>query len=127
MTGQHADEEEIEKMIETGESETIFQKAILEQGRGYVMDTLAEIRERRDAGAPPLLLLCRRRRRRRRRVRCFSSLLCWGCGVTRSAAPPRPLPALGAERAERLFVSPSLVTPIRRLRLLCLRHCRCLQ
>lgn len=37
-------------MIETGESEMIFQKAILEQGRGYVMDTLAEIRERRDAG-----------------------------------------------------------------------------
>lgn len=40
-------------MIETGESEMIFQKAILEQGRGYVLDTLAEIRERRDAGAPP--------------------------------------------------------------------------
>ncbi len=36
VTGQHADEEEIDKMIETGESETIFQKAILEQGRGYV-------------------------------------------------------------------------------------------
>lgn len=49
VTGQHAEEEEIEKMIETGESEMIFQKAILEQGRGYVMDTLAEIRERRDA------------------------------------------------------------------------------
>ncbi|KAI7836172.1 hypothetical protein COHA_009939 [Chlorella ohadii] len=49
VTGQHADEEQIEKMIETGESETIFQKAILEQGRGYVLDTLAEIRERRDA------------------------------------------------------------------------------
>lgn len=94
VTGQHAGEEEIERMIESGESETIFQKAILEQvrersggqeedsaraifaflcwlpavlapslqlafywscplcqGRGYVMDTLAEIRERRDAGA----------------------------------------------------------------------------
>jgi hypothetical protein len=51
VTGQHADEEAIEQMIETGESEMIFQKAILEQGRGYVMDTLAEIRERRDAGA----------------------------------------------------------------------------
>lgn len=33
VTGQHADEEQIEKMIETGESETIFQKAILEQVR----------------------------------------------------------------------------------------------
>lgn len=30
-------------MIETGESETIFQKAILDQGRGRVLDTLAEI------------------------------------------------------------------------------------
>lgn len=36
VTGQTATEEEIDKMIETGESETIFQKAILEQGRGYV-------------------------------------------------------------------------------------------
>lgn len=49
VTGQAASEEDIDKMIETGESETIFQKAILEQGRGYVLDTLAEIRERRDA------------------------------------------------------------------------------
>ncbi|KFM27425.1 Putative syntaxin-131 [Auxenochlorella protothecoides] len=49
VTGQHADEEKIDHMIDTGESETIFQKAILEQGRGYVLDTLAEIRERRDA------------------------------------------------------------------------------
>ncbi|GAB4813326.1 hypothetical protein N2152v2_000372 [Parachlorella kessleri] len=49
VTGQAATEEEIDQMIETGESETIFQKAILEQGRGYVLDTLAEIRERRDA------------------------------------------------------------------------------
>ena len=29
-----------------GEAETIFQKAILEQGRGRVLDTLAEIQER---------------------------------------------------------------------------------
>lgn len=36
VTGQAATEEEIDEMIETGESETIFQKAILEQGRGYV-------------------------------------------------------------------------------------------
>lgn len=36
VTGQHADEEKIDHMIDTGESETIFQKAILEQGRGYV-------------------------------------------------------------------------------------------
>jgi syntaxin 1B/2/3 len=33
----------------TGEAETIFQKAMLEQGRGRVLDTLAEIQERNRA------------------------------------------------------------------------------
>jgi hypothetical protein len=33
----------------SGEAETIFQKAILEQGRGRVLDTLAEIQERHRA------------------------------------------------------------------------------
>ena len=36
VTGERASETEIDRMIETGESETIFQKAILEQGRGHV-------------------------------------------------------------------------------------------
>ena len=36
VTGKKASEEEIDKMIETGESENIFQKAIMEQGRGHV-------------------------------------------------------------------------------------------
>eukprot|EP00884_Botryococcus_braunii_P007879 jgi/Botrbrau1/17092/Bobra.0399s0002.1 len=49
VTGQKATEEEIDRMIETGESENIFQKAILEQGRGHVLDTLAEIQERHEA------------------------------------------------------------------------------
>lgn len=49
VTGQRADEETIERLIETGDSEQIFQKAIQEQGRGQVMDTLAEIQERHDA------------------------------------------------------------------------------
>ncbi|KDD76209.1 hypothetical protein H632_c314p2 [Helicosporidium sp. ATCC 50920] len=49
VTGQHADEDTIERVIDSGESENMFQKAILEQGRGLVLDTLAEIRERRDA------------------------------------------------------------------------------
>nr|GMC84172.1 syntaxin-132-like [Ipomoea batatas] len=39
----------IDRLIETGDSEQIFQKAIREQGRGQVMDTLAEIQERHDA------------------------------------------------------------------------------
>mmetsp|Transcript_3804 Transcript_3804/g.7740 ORF Transcript_3804/g.7740 Transcript_3804/m.7740 type:complete len:353 (+) Transcript_3804:69-1127(+) len=49
VTGEHASEEQIERMIDEGEGEMIFQNAIMEQGRGYVLDTLAEIRERRDA------------------------------------------------------------------------------
>lgn len=36
VTGQKASAEEIDRLIETGESETIFAKAILEQGRGHV-------------------------------------------------------------------------------------------
>ncbi|CAH2073580.1 unnamed protein product [Thlaspi arvense] len=49
VTGQRADEDTIDELIETGDSEQIFQKAIQEQGRGQVMDTLAEIQERHDA------------------------------------------------------------------------------
>ncbi|KAI5316498.1 hypothetical protein PRUPE_7G006600 [Prunus persica] len=49
VTGTRADEETIERLIETGDSEQIFQKAIQEQGRGQIMDTLAEIQERHDA------------------------------------------------------------------------------
>ena len=36
MTGRKPTEAEVDNMIDTGESETIFQKAILEQGRGHV-------------------------------------------------------------------------------------------
>ncbi len=36
VTGKKPREAEIDNMIDTGESETIFQKAILEQGRGHV-------------------------------------------------------------------------------------------
>ncbi|XP_031128773.1 syntaxin-132-like [Ipomoea triloba] len=49
VTGNRVDEETIDRLIETGDSEQIFQKAIREQGRGQVMDTLAEIQERHDA------------------------------------------------------------------------------
>ncbi|KAK9290815.1 hypothetical protein L1049_008993 [Liquidambar formosana] len=49
VTGTRADEETIDQLIETGDSEQIFQKAIQEQGRGQIMDTLAEIQERHDA------------------------------------------------------------------------------
>ena len=36
VTGQHVSADEVDRLIETGESETIFAKAILEQGRGHV-------------------------------------------------------------------------------------------
>ncbi|KAL1566162.1 syntaxin-132-like protein [Salvia divinorum] len=49
VTGTRADEETIDQLIETGDSEQIFQNAIREQGRGQIMDTLAEIQERHDA------------------------------------------------------------------------------
>ncbi|KAK2969167.1 hypothetical protein RJ640_009926 [Escallonia rubra] len=49
VTGTRVDEETIDRMIETGDSEQIFQKAIREQGQGQIMDTLAEIQERHDA------------------------------------------------------------------------------
>ncbi|KAL2644130.1 hypothetical protein R1flu_011717 [Riccia fluitans] len=49
VTGQQADEEVIDQLIETGNSEQIFQKAIQAQGRGQILDTIAEIQERHDA------------------------------------------------------------------------------
>lgn len=48
VTGTHPDEETINRLIETGNGEQIFATAIEGQGRGEVMDTLAEIQERRD-------------------------------------------------------------------------------
>ncbi|XP_019162682.1 PREDICTED: syntaxin-132-like [Ipomoea nil] len=49
VTGNRVDEETIDRLIESGDSEQIFQKAIREQGRGHIVDTLAEIQERHDA------------------------------------------------------------------------------
>ena len=40
MTGRKPTEAEVDNMIDTGESETIFQKAILEQGRGHVSPSM---------------------------------------------------------------------------------------
>lgn len=41
VTGRKPTEAEVDNMIDTGESETIFQKAILEQGRGHVSSSTA--------------------------------------------------------------------------------------
>lgn len=49
VTGQQADEQMIENLISSGESENFLQKAIQEQGRGQIMDTISEIQERHDA------------------------------------------------------------------------------
>ncbi|CAM6086339.1 unnamed protein product [Calypogeia fissa] len=48
VTGNKPDEETLEHIIETGESETFLQKAIQEQGRGQVIETIREIQERHD-------------------------------------------------------------------------------
>lgn len=49
VTGEKADDNLIENLISSGESETFMQKAIQEQGRGQIMDTISEIQERHDA------------------------------------------------------------------------------
>ena len=49
ITGEEADEDTLDQLMETGDSETIFQQAIESQGRGQVMDTVMEIQERHDA------------------------------------------------------------------------------
>ncbi|XP_058105231.1 syntaxin-121-like [Magnolia sinica] len=49
VTGEKPDDRTVEILISTGESETFLQKAIQEQGRGQVMDTITEIKERHDA------------------------------------------------------------------------------
>ncbi|KAK1426178.1 hypothetical protein QVD17_14847 [Tagetes erecta] len=49
VTGENPDEATVDKLISTGESETFLQKAIQEQGRGQVMETVLEIQERNDA------------------------------------------------------------------------------
>ncbi|XP_024157820.1 syntaxin-124 [Rosa chinensis] len=49
ITGEKASEDTIENLIASGESENFMQKAIQEQGRGQIMDTISEIQERHDA------------------------------------------------------------------------------
>nr|XP_043627032.1 syntaxin-125-like [Erigeron canadensis] len=49
ITGEKANDELIENLISSGEGEDFMQKAIQEQGRGQIMDTISEIQERHDA------------------------------------------------------------------------------
>ncbi|KAJ8761596.1 hypothetical protein K2173_004372 [Erythroxylum novogranatense] len=49
ITGEKASEDTIETLISSGESESFLQKAIQQQGRGQILDTISEIQERHDA------------------------------------------------------------------------------
>lgn len=49
VTGENPDENTLETLISTGESETFLKRAIEQQGRGQVMDIIMEIQERHDA------------------------------------------------------------------------------
>ncbi|XP_074270033.1 syntaxin-125-like [Silene latifolia] len=49
ITGEKADEAMIENLIASGESENFLQKAIQDQGRGQIMDTISELQERHDS------------------------------------------------------------------------------
>lgn len=49
VTGEKPSEDLIENLISSGESETFLQKAIQDQGRGQILDTISEIQERHDA------------------------------------------------------------------------------
>ncbi|KAK4797983.1 hypothetical protein SAY86_030309 [Trapa natans] len=49
VTGAKPDDDMIENLISSGESESFLQKAIQDQGRGQILDTISEIQERHDA------------------------------------------------------------------------------
>eukprot|EP00242_Pyramimonas_sp_CCMP2087_P014888 CAMPEP_0198208072 /NCGR_PEP_ID=MMETSP1445-20131203/11466_1 /TAXON_ID=36898 /ORGANISM="Pyramimonas sp., Strain CCMP2087" /LENGTH=322 /DNA_ID=CAMNT_0043881331 /DNA_START=365 /DNA_END=1330 /DNA_ORIENTATION=+ len=49
VNGTKLDDEQLENMIESGESESIFRSAIVNAGRGQILDTVAEIQERHEA------------------------------------------------------------------------------
>lgn len=49
VTGENPDEKTVDLLISSGESESFLQKAIQQQGRGQILDTIAEIQERHDA------------------------------------------------------------------------------
>ncbi|KAH0863781.1 hypothetical protein HID58_080992 [Brassica napus] len=49
MNDEYKETQTIDNLIASGESENFLQKAIQEQGRGQIMDTISEIQERHDA------------------------------------------------------------------------------
>ena len=49
LTGEKIEEEKLDSMIENGADEQMFKQAILDQGRGLILDTVEEIQERHKA------------------------------------------------------------------------------
>ena len=49
LTGEQIEEEKLDSMIENGADEQMFKQAILDQGRGLILDTVEEIQERHKA------------------------------------------------------------------------------
>ncbi|KAJ7976217.1 putative Syntaxin [Quillaja saponaria] len=49
VTGENPNDKTLDLLISTGESETFLQKAIQQQGRASILDTINEIQERHDA------------------------------------------------------------------------------
>ncbi|XP_002991810.2 syntaxin-132 [Selaginella moellendorffii] len=49
VTGKKPDDETVDYILETGESESFLQRAIQDQGRGQIVETIREIQERHDA------------------------------------------------------------------------------
>ncbi|XP_028784897.1 syntaxin-121-like [Neltuma alba] len=49
VTGENPDDKTVDLLVSTGESENFLQKAIQQQGRASVLDTIHEIQERHDA------------------------------------------------------------------------------
>ena len=46
VNGAELNDDQAEEMIESGASEEIFKKAVLEQGKAHIMETVEEIKER---------------------------------------------------------------------------------
>ncbi|KAI3789839.1 hypothetical protein L2E82_02643 [Cichorium intybus] len=57
VTCENPDESTVDNLISTGQSKTFLQKAIQEQGRGQVMDTILEIKELLIQKRVPCLLI----------------------------------------------------------------------
>ncbi len=49
LTGEQIEDEKLDSMIENGADEQMFKQAILDQGRGLILDTVEEIQERHKA------------------------------------------------------------------------------